>query len=119
MFKKIGIVVSTAAGTGSKGVTKSLKRQLTWLGIPKVYRLNKSVNASSWETVPNKIKQSITNDVLKLMKKINKKIGKAKPNTQQKIMFSIMRLMQKTNDWNEVDKSYWEKKGWLGKKRPW
>jgi len=30
-----------------------------------------------------------------------------------------MRSMQKSNNWNEVDKNYWKENGWLDKKRPW
>lgn len=41
-----------------------------------------------------------------------------KPGIKTKAFFTIMRMMQK-NGWNPADKVYWEKKGWLGKKRPW
>ena len=42
MFNKVGIVISTAAGTGANRVTKALEQQMFWLGIPKVYRYNKN-----------------------------------------------------------------------------
>ena len=59
MFSKVGIVVSTTAGVGANKVTKELAQQLFWLGVPKIYRYSKRVNASSWETVSEKIKEEI------------------------------------------------------------
>ncbi|MFZ2538231.1 MAG: methylated DNA-protein cysteine methyltransferase [Oscillospiraceae bacterium] len=35
------------------------------------------------------------------------------------ITFSMMRLSQKSNEWNITDKNHWEENGWLNKKRPW
>lgn len=119
MFKKIGIVISTAAGAGASTVTKSLSRQMFWLGIPKVYRYSKNVNAASWEQVPTKIKKSIERDTNRLATKIETGVGKANPGLKLKFFFHMMRMMQKTNNWNMVDKNYWEDNGWLGTTRPW
>lgn len=119
MFKKVAIVVSTASGTGANKVTKSLSKQLFWLGIPKVFHYSKNVNASNWDEVPKKIKKSIEKDISQLSKKMEAKIGKASPGFKLKFIFNMMRMMQKSNDWNMTDKNYWQEKGWLGKKRPW
>ena len=119
MFNKVGIVVSTAAGAGAKKVTKSLAQQMFWIGIPKVYRYSKKVSASSWEMVPERIKKPIKKDTLKLAMKVESKVGKTKPNLKLKFMFNIMRMMQKSNDWNVVDHNHWKDNGWLKKKRPW
>jgi len=119
MFNKVGIVVSTASGAGAKKVTKTLKEQMLWLGISNVYKYSKNVNASSWETVTNKIKESIELDTDILSKKVNNKIGNSKPSIRLKFMFNIMRMMQKTNDWNMTDRDYWKENGWLERVRPW
>lgn len=119
MFNKVGIVVSTASGTGAKKVTKALKQQMIWLGISNVFKYSKNVNASSWERVPDEIKKSIEEDTNKLAVKIQSKTKNIRVNFKLKFMFMIMRMMQKTNDWNVTDRNYWEKNGWLGKERPW
>jgi len=119
MFNKVGVVISTAAGTGANKVTKALEQQMFWLGIPKVYRYNKNVNASNWEMVSNKMKESIEKDISKLGIKAESKVGKKTSNFRLKFMFNIMRMMQKSNDWNELDKNHWKENGWLGKNRPW
>ena len=119
MFNKVGIVVSTAAGAGSRKVTKLLAQQMSWLGIPKVLRYNKSVNASSWEMVPEKIKSLIEDDTYYLSREIESKVGKVSPSLKLRFTFNIMRMMQKRNVWNLVDRNHWENNGWLDKNRPW
>lgn len=119
MFNKVGIVVSTASGAGGNKVTKSLAQQMFWLGIPNVFKYSKTVNASSWETVPKKIKKTIEKDTDKLSKKIVSRIGNAKPRFKLKFIFMMMRIGQIKNDWNMTDRDYWDKKGWLGNTRPW
>lgn len=119
MFNKVGIVISTASGAGANKVTKSLAQQLFWLGIPKVFRYSKNVNASNWDEVPNKIKLAIEKDIIKLSQKAESKVGRAKPDFRLKFMFNMMRMMQGTNDWNMVDKDYWKENGWLARERPW
>lgn len=119
MFKKLGIVVSTASGAGANKVVKSLSNQLFWLGVPKVIHYSKNVNASNWDEVPKKIKKSIEKDISKLSKKLEAKVARSSPGLKLKFTFHIMRIMQKLNNWNMVDKNYWQKNGWLDKKRPW
>ncbi len=119
MFKKIGIVVSTASGAGAKKVTKALEQQMFWLGISKVFKYSKNVNSSSWEAVPDKVKESIEDDINRLAVKIQCKTRNIKVNFKLRFMFMVMRMMQKTNDWNMTDKNYWKENGWLERKRPW
>lgn len=119
MFSKLGIVVSTAAGAGAKRVTKSLSQQLFWLGVPKVYRYSKNVSASNWGEVPHKIKESIEKDTSSLAQKLEGKIGKVRPGLRLKFIFNMMRMMQKSNNWNMTDRNYWKQNGWLGGERPW
>lgn len=119
MFNKVGIVVSTSAGAGAGKVTKALKQQMFWIGMPKVFQYSKNVNASNWETVPDKIKKSIANDTSKISLKVENKVGNVRPNLRLKLMFTIMRSMQKSNKWNIVDRNHWKENGWLGKERPW
>ena len=117
MFSKTAVVVSTAAGAGMNNVTKSMAKQMFYLGVPKVYRISERVAATSWDDV--KTKDKIAARVDKIAKKITAKSGKAKPGFKLKFMFSVMRLMHKNNDWSPLDKQHWEDMKWLGKRRPW
>jgi multimeric flavodoxin WrbA len=116
MFSKTAIVISTAAGFGMNGVTKSMARQLFYLGVPKVYRLPFRVAAMSWDDA--KGKENINAKTDKIAEKINRKKGKAKPGLKLRFMFNIMRLMHRNNDWAPLEKEHWQRHGWLGKERP-
>ena len=65
------------------------------------------------------MKGSIDRVTTKLSRKVEANIGKVRPGLGQRFLFIIMRSMQKSNNWNEVDKNYWKENGWLDKKRPW
>ena len=116
MFSKTAVVVSTAAGFGMIGVTKSLAKQMFWLGVPKVYRLAAAVNAVSWDEA--KGKERINAKINKIAQKIIRKNGKAKPGIKSRFMFNMMRQMHKNNNWSPLDKEHWQRHGWLDKERP-
>jgi len=117
MFSKIAVVVSTAAGVGMSGVTKSMARQMFYLGVPKVYRLPVRSAAMSWEGVKNKERIAARADTL--ARKVIHKKSKARPGLKLRFMFSVMRAMHKKNDWTPLDKKHWEERGWFGRVRPW
>ena len=119
MFSKTAVVVSTAAGAGMNGVTKSLAKQMFYLGVPKTYRLPFRVMAASWDGVSDKVKAQINTKTDKIARKIISKKGRATPGLKTKFMFLMMRKFQKSNDYAPYDKTYWAEKGWLGKARPW
>lgn len=119
MFSKIGIVLSTTAGTGAGSVTKSLSRQLFWWGVPKVYRLKFKVSASTWNEVSESIKDKIEQQTSLVAQKVVRNISKVSPGFKTKFLFGIMRKMQIKNYWNITDKNYWQEKGWIAARRPW
>jgi hypothetical protein len=119
MFTKIGVAVSTSAGAGDKNVTKSIRRQLFWWGIPAVHTLNFKVNASSWEDVSDKVRMKIDKEVERTSVRIKNEMGNSAPAFKTRLFFNVMRKMQGTNTWNKIDKEHWERNQWLGKARPW
>ena len=44
--------------------------------------------------------------------------GRVKPSLKTRMFFEVVRRLVK-RDWTEEDSIYWQKKGWLGNKRPW
>ena len=119
MFSKTAVVVSTAAGMGMNNVTKSMARQLFYLGVPKTYRLPFRVMAASWDGVSDKTISKIDKKTDKAARKIVVKKGRAVAGFKTKFMFLMMRKFQKDNDYAPLDKAYWTDKGWLDKNRPW
>ncbi len=118
MFKKQGVVISTAAGAGMKSANKDMADSLFFWGIPQIYKIGVAVRATDFNSISDKIKLKIEKKTTKIAKKINKKNGKVKPKFKTKGFFYIMRMLQK-NGFNPADIKYWKEKGWLGKKRPW
>ncbi len=119
MFKKQGVVISTAAGAGTKSTMKDMKDSLFFWGVAKNYEFGIPVAATSWEQINEKKLKKIDKATTRIAKKIIKRNGKVKPNIGAKLFFAIMRLLQKNGGWNPKDKEYWKEKGWTEKKRPW
>ena len=119
MFSKIAIAVSTAAGSGANKVTKLIASQLFWWGVPKTYRVHLNVGAACWNDVSEITKEKIIQKADIVSNKVKSQIGNVKPNIKTKFMFNIIRKMQKSNNWNMIDKNYWKNNNWLAKERPW
>lgn len=117
MFQKTGIAISTAAGAGAKRVSKSIKKQLFWMGISSRYDISVTVAASSWNEVTPKTKNEIRKKAAKVARAI--KQNKNTVSLRMKLLFLIMRAMQKNNSYNPVDHDHWKNVGWLASIRPW
>jgi len=113
MKNKIGIAISTTAGMGATGTTKSIKQHMFWWGIAKIYRVSEVVAAMKWNEVKPEKKEKIFIKVDKISTKILKNIGKVKPTFKSKFMFGIMRMQQKGKAWNPIDQKYWKDNGWI------
>lgn len=118
MFSKQAVVISTAAGAGTKSTNKDMADSTFFWGCARTYRFGIGVAATSWESVSPKIQAKIERTTTSIADKIKKNNGKIKPGIKTKVFFAIMRMMQKSG-WNEADKNYWQEKNWLGKSRPW
>lgn len=118
MFKKQGVVISTAAGAGMKSTNKDMEDSLFFWGVAKTYKYGLAVAATSWNGVSAKKKASIDRATSAIAKKVLRKADKVKPGLKTKAFFFIMHLLQKKG-LNPKDKEYWHAQGWTGKVRPW
>ena len=118
MFSKQAVVISTAAGAGTKSTNKDMADSTFFWGCARTYKLGVSVSATSWDGASPKVKAQIGRKVSAIADKIKGRVGRVKPGMKTRAFFSIMRMMQK-NGWNPADQDYWRDKGWLGKNRPW
>lgn len=112
MFHKQGVCISTAAGGGMKSTNKDMKDSLFFWGVGKIYQIGTAVAAVSWETVNEKKKKKIEKETTKIANQIMKRSGRVKPSLKSRMLFQVMRLVQK-NGWNEADMKYWKEKGWI------
>lgn len=121
MFSKQAVVISTAAGGGTKSANKDIKDSLKYWGIGKIYTLGFAIHATSWKEVMEREQQysSIEKKVNKVVNKIISKDGRVKGSLFGKMLFTVFRKMNLKQSWNETDTSYWRSMGWLDDKRPW
>ena len=119
MFSKKAVVISTAAGAGTKSAIKDVKTMLFYWGVPYVKTYGIAVQAMNWNGVSDKKKAAIGKRVERLAGTVRRKT-KVRAGLKTKLMFNVMRMMQK-KDWgaSPKEKEYWERQGWLGSARPW
>lgn len=118
MFSKQAVCISSAAGAGMKSTNKDMADSLFFWGVPKIYKYGVGVQETSWERVKPAIKEKINKRTTAIADKIKRNTKDIKPPLKTKLIFNIMRMMQKRG-WNDADINYWKEKGWLDKKRPW
>ena len=119
MFKKRAVIVSTAAGTGTKSAIKDVEDCLFYMGVPKIYKYGMAVQAMNWEGVSTDKKEKIGKQTDMLARKLSTGVAPS-VGIKTKFMFIIMGMMQKKG-WNSspVETEYWKEKGWLDGKKPW
>lgn len=119
MFSKRAVVVSTAAGSGTKTAIKDVTTALFYWGVPYIKSYGVSLQAMNWNMVSPKKKKKIQKDTEKLARKLS---NEKKPYVGMKTRF-IFRMMagMQAAGWGSspMEKEYWEKNGWIQKKRPW
>ena len=119
MFHKKAIIVSAAAGTGTKKVIKSIQQTLSYWGISHILTYGISVQAMNWNGVSETKKQKIDKDTTKMAQTILKN-KPVKTSLKVKALFMMMRMMQKSNMGSGLaEREYWQKNGWLESSRPW
>lgn len=119
MFSKKAVVISTAAGAGAKTAVKDVAIALFYWGVPYVKSYGIALQAMNWEMVSEAKKEKIGKDIAGLAKAIAVN-PRVRVGLKTRFMFEMMRMMQK-NNWGSGtgEKEYWQKNGWLDRKRPW
>ncbi len=120
-FDKIGAAIATTAGMGAGKVVRYMRQNLDYWGVKRIYTSQIAVMAKSWEEVSPKNKVKAGKRMAKLADRFYKayvKRGKTKARLKTRILFSLMRGMQKNNDYNPTDRAHWKKNGWLEGVKP-
>lgn len=119
MFQKTGLAVSTAAGGGMKSANKDMKDSMDFWGVGRVFTYGKAVAAADWDGVSEENRCKIRQDTDRIAQKLKRSMAQRKTGIKAKILFYVMRMMQKKFVVNEADRTYWTERGWLGAGRPW
>lgn len=119
MFHKQALVITTAAGSGTKSTIKDIKDSLDFWCVGRLYIYKHNVFRSHWTGITENKQEIMKKNILKIAAKIKKRQGNVTPRLKVKAMFYIFRSMQKRAQFNPVDVDYWKEQGWLDKVRPW
>ncbi|WP_019226998.1 flavodoxin family protein [Sedimentibacter sp. B4] len=119
MFKKMALVVTTAAGAGMRKTNTDMIDSLSFWGVGKIYKFGKGVAAINWDGVKKENKDKIEKKVDKISSKIISTSKNVTPNLKVRILFYLMRYAQRGGGFNPADNNYWKEQGWLEGARPW
>lgn len=119
MFRKQAVVFSTGAGSGMKKAIKDITDSLRFWGVARIYTYGVGVAANSWNDVDEAVKTKIEGALGQLASKIQHEPENVVPSLMTKILFYVMRQYHKSEKCVPLEREYWEKLGWLDKKRPW
>lgn len=117
MFNKVGLIITSAGGSGVKDTVKLIKNNMFYWGIPKIYNCSITTMKMGGNYVDYKHKDKIKIKVKNKANKIKKSLNNKKVGLKTKLFFKMFGLTQK-NSWNKTDSDYWKNKGWLDGKRP-
>lgn len=113
MKNKTGVAISTTAGVGASKTTKSIKQQMFWWGVAKIYRISVTVASFNWDEIKHNKKAVIIKRVKKVARKISKTADNVKPGIKWRFLFNLMKAQQKGATWNSIDQKHWKDNGWI------
>ena len=117
MFNKVGLILTTAGGSGVKTTTKLLKSNLFYLGVPKIYNYGITTMKMGGNYSDYNKKDVIQKQVKRQANRIKKSLNKRKVGLKTRFFFKLFGMTQK-NGWNKIDSDYWKEQGWLDRKKP-
>lgn len=120
MFTKTGIALCSSAGAPAGHVTRSLAKQLKWMGVPKVYCFPLISQAMTVRDMKPEKKAEVTRKAAHIARKVKKRMNHRPTSLRNRLMFSIFRKMQTSPaaGWNPTDRDWWVNQGWTKKIRP-
>ncbi len=117
MFHKVGLIITTAGGSGVKSTIDLIKNNMFYWGIPAIYQYSITTMKMGGNYIHCKIKDKIGKQVKQKASKIKRRLLHRKIGLKTRLFFRIFKMTQK-NGWNPTDSDYWREKGWLDRKTP-
>ena len=117
MFNKVGLIVTSAGGSGVKQTVKLIKNNMFYWGIPQIYNYGVTTMKMGGNYSEYKDKEKIKNQVYKKAIQVKKALNNRRVGLKTKFFFKLFGMTQK-NGWNKTDSDYWKEQGWLNGKKP-
>jgi multimeric flavodoxin WrbA len=112
MNNKIGLIISTAAGAGLFNSTRTLKRNLSFWGIPNIFVFSKTFYEVNWDYVTLKTRLQLNKQIFKISNKILYlyiTLRNSNAYILRKITPTKMKHIINTNNCNIIDFNYQKK----------
>ena len=119
MFGKTAVIISTAAGTGTKPAIKDIADSCFFWGIQRVYKYGINVHAVSWKDVSDRKKRAISKKTSEIAQMVRSEKDRTPFSAKTRIFFNVMGMVQRKKGFSEADKIYWNEKGWTRGVKPW
>ena len=117
MFNKVGLIVTSAGGSGVKQTVKLIKNNMFYWGIPQIYNYGVTTMKMGGNYSEYKDKEKIKNQVHKKAIQVKKALNNRRVGLKTKFFFKLFGMTQK-NGWNKTDSDYWKEQGWLNGEKP-
>lgn len=118
LARAVGVGLCTTAGGGARRTLGTIRKSLAFWCCKRVFAFGKAVAAADWEGVSLKNRALIERRMCALAEKILRARRKG-PSLSARLLFGVMKLLQKHNTWNPTDRAYWERSGFFAGRRPW
>lgn len=113
-FNTPALILSTAAGAGTKDAAKTIKRSLKFWGVPIILSAGFNLHALEFDKTDKNKRRKINRSLKKKSQQFLHSLKKRTyPNLFRWIMTQAMKGIIKTYDNDNVDKQYWIAQGWL------
>lgn len=117
MFGKVGLIITTAGGSGIKETVKLLRQNLFYLGVPQIFDYSMTTMKMGGNYAEYAHKDKIKKQVAAKAARVRKALASPKVGSKTKFFFGLFGMTQKKG-WNKTDSDYWREKGWLDGKKP-
>lgn len=113
-FTKQAVLISTAAGAGTKSTLKDMEDSMFFWGVGKIYKMGFNVHALTFNHVSSDTKKMMSKKINEVVREIKSNQGKITGmSLKQKALFEVMRKLQKAGKFSETDNEYWKEQGWI------
>lgn len=113
-FGKQAVLITTAAGSGTKSTLKDMEDSMFFWGIGQVCKLRFNVHALSPDHVSRDMQEKMTEKIKKTADKIKKNgMRRHSMPLKAKMLFELMRKLHAKGSFSEIDNEYWKEHGWI------
>lgn len=116
MFDKTGFIIATAAGAGTRRVVSTIKRNLLFWGVKRIFSARMNLWVGNWNEMTDKNQTKFTRMLQKKARRFYHATAnrmKIQPCLEHRFLWFIFRRLVSRYPDTEPDKIYWKAKGWL------